>query len=65
MAVTRREWNDLAATLAKMHARLVARRRIERAVGVELAARALCMFLRARSGRFDSRKFMRAFTAAK
>jgi len=63
--VTRREWNDLAVQLAKVHVRLAAKRRLERAAGIEIATRVLCRFIRQRTSRFDSRVFMRAFTAAK
>src|SRR5690606_28644464 len=66
----RRHWTDLALTLPRARRRLeehAARARterarkahIERALGVDLAARVICRALRRQSRRFDARGFMR------
>lgn len=68
--MTQRTWTDLARALARLRAQLVihaseakndnARRaHLERIVGVDLATRTICKTLRAKSSRFDGRKFMR------
>lgn len=68
--MTPRAWTDLARALAKLRAQLAVhadsarndnsrRAHLERIIGVDLAARTICRTLRARSTRFDGRRFMR------
>jgi hypothetical protein len=74
--MTRAAWTDIALALAQLRDQLndhadrarSDRKRldhIERAVGVELAARAVCRVLKARSSRFDSRRFLRLVASQK
>lgn len=63
--MTRQVWMDLARDLGQLRARLLEhatgvqrRAHIERVIGVDLAACTICRTLRARSSRFDGRRFM-------
>lgn len=64
--MTRAAWNDLAYSLARVRTTLLKHAakehraaHLERVIGLEIAARAICRTLRARSTRFDSRRFMK------
>lgn len=57
--MTPRMWNAIAEAFADLHLRLMKKSRIEKAQGVELAARTVCRTLRKRSVRFDGKRFMR------
>lgn len=70
--MTRAAWNDIALALADLRTKLLEHAgrstrtktlHLARIEGVDLAARSVCKALRARTSRFDSRRFMRAVTA--
>lgn len=70
--MTRRGWTDIALALADVRGKLLEHAarstkakalHLERVKGVELAARAICRTLRARSQRFDARRFMHIVAA--
>jgi len=63
--VTKAAWTDLARTLARLRTKLLEHAarghqavHLERVIGVDLAARAICRTLKKRSTRFDARRFM-------
>lgn len=59
--MTAATWMAIAEALADLRVRLVARRHVGRAQGVEIAAMTVCKVLRSRSRRFDGRRFMATF----
>jgi hypothetical protein len=70
----RETWQYIALELGKLHACLLLAAHskhshravlMSRAQGVAAAARVVCRAFRSRSARFDERRFMRAFAAAK
>lgn len=72
--MSRQAWTEIALSLARVRDRLakhaasarndiVRRAHLERIMGVDLAARAVCSTLRERSTRFDGRRFMRIVTS--
>ena len=68
--MTRATWRDIAFALAGLREQLLDHSRrggraahLERIVGVELAARAICHVLRAHSSRFDGRRFMQIISS--
>lgn len=56
--MTQGTWTAVAEALADLRSRLLTRKHVARAQGVELAARTICKTLRSRSRRFNHRKFM-------
>lgn len=62
--MTRREWEEIAGALGAIRRKLKARGLTEQANGAYITALAVCRAIRARSSRFDSRRFMRIVRSA-